>query len=71
MADGIKAPEGKIKYSSNRQWYLASPGSESMACMESRGVNVGDPVFSQICEYRPTSEKGKEGEKEHRKSDRP
>lgn len=33
------------RYSDNRELYLSSPGSESMACGESRGVNVGGPNF--------------------------
>ena len=46
MAEGIEKPEGTIADVTNGQTCAAPPGSESMACTKSRGVNVGDPLRS-------------------------
>ena len=46
VAEGIEKPEGTIANVTYGQTYAAPPGSESMACTKSRGVNVGDPQRS-------------------------
>ena len=43
MAEGIEKPEGTIANVTYGQTLAAPPGSESMACTNSSGVNVGDP----------------------------
>lgn len=46
MAQGFDLPEGDNKYHDNRQRYLSFSESKSMACNESRDVNVGGPIRS-------------------------
>jgi RNA-directed DNA polymerase len=46
VAEGIEKPEGTIAHVTYGQTGAAPPGSESMACTKSRGVNVGDPPRS-------------------------
>ena len=46
MADSVVILEGNITYIVNGQIYVASSGSESMACNKSREVNVGGPGSS-------------------------
>lgn len=46
MADDFGIPEGNKHESDNRQLSCSSPGSKSVACSESEGVNVGCPTWS-------------------------
>lgn len=46
MADDLEESESNNRYSDNRQVYLSSSESESMACNESEDVNVGGPIRS-------------------------
>lgn len=46
MAQGLGMPEGNNRCSDNRQLHLSRSESKSMACNESEGVNVGDPIRS-------------------------
>jgi len=46
MADDFGISEGNKHVSDNRQFSCSSPGSESVACRESEGVNVGGPKRS-------------------------
>jgi hypothetical protein len=46
MADDFGISEGNQHGGDNRQFSCSSPGSESVACSESEGVNVGCPRWS-------------------------
>ena len=46
MAEGVEKPEGTILSPVHGQEERTPPGSESMACTKSSGVNVGDPLRS-------------------------
>jgi len=43
VAEGVQKPEGTIRSTVHGQGERTPPGSESMACTQSSGVNVGDP----------------------------
>jgi hypothetical protein len=47
MADDFGISEGNRHECDNRQCSCSSPGSESVACSESEGVNVGYPKWSR------------------------
>ena len=55
MVDGVGIPENNNKCSAIRELHLSSPGSKSMACGDSLGVNVGYPISSSRKKYQPTS----------------
>ena len=70
MVDGFCSPEDNMECCVNGQQYATSPGSKSMACMQSKHVNVGGPGGSaKERQYRQTSPAGEDGEKAARKSD--
>jgi len=46
VAEGVEKPEGTILSTVHGQGEGTPPGSESMACTNSSGVNVGDPLHS-------------------------
>ena len=70
MVDGFCSPEDNRVRCVIGQQRTPSPGSESMACIHSRQVNVGGPESSaKEKQYRRTSPAGEDAEKALRKSD--
>ncbi len=73
MAEGVQKLESNILYIYMGQICRALPGSESMACNQSKQVNVGDPdnpsTGSILWKYLPTSLTNEEAEMAVRKSE--
>ena len=70
MVDGVGTPEDNRIRCVIGQQRSPSPGSESMACIHSKHVNVGGPGSSaKDKQYRRTSPAGEDTEKAVRKSD--
>ena len=69
MADGFEFPESNNGLSDTRKLGPSSSESESVACGESEGVNVGGPNCPQKDRVLTDKCKSEEVEKAIRKSD--
>ena len=69
MADGFEFPESNNGPSVTRKRRSSSPESESMACGEREGVNVGGPICPHMDRVSTDKFKSEDVEKANRKSD--